>query len=129
MAKYRVKAEVEAIQLRWDTWNDVCVLIGKFDNSIRGMFIDPFGNAHEKYMGADARIGLRYINSAGNETIAVQDDWIIKGTTGRIFHCPAAEFKEKYEPVEDTFSYGVSYGVNANSHRDHIYYNDHEPLT
>lgn len=110
MAKFRPRATVEAVQLTWNTWSEVCDLIGKFDDTIKGIFIDPFGNAHDHYMGQDAKIGLRYLDSAGREKIAVQDDWIIRGTTGRIFHWPAEAFSASYEPVEPN-------------------YNDHPPLS
>lgn len=110
MAKFRVRSTVDAVQLRWDTWNEVCDLIGEFNEDIRGVYIDKFDQVHDHFMGADARIGLRYVDSEGCDQVAFQDDWIIRGFAGRIFHWPAETFAATYEPVEAD-------------------YNDHPPLT
>lgn len=110
MAKFRAKAEIDAVQLRWDTWNEVCELIGEFPDGATGVFLDQWDQPTHKFPGGTARIGFKYIDARGCEQLAVENDWIVKGITGLIFHVPAAKFAEKYDPVE-------------------AHYLDHEPLT
>lgn len=130
MAKYRTKTVVDAVQLRWDTWNEVTELIGEFAKGMHGVYIDAFDEVYEKHPGGNPRIGLRYFDAAGYEAVAFEDDWIVKGVGGRIFHWPNATFAQTYEPIVGPY-YAMGEGANGRSlHSSHIHmnYNDHEPL-
>lgn len=61
MAKFRRKpTPVEAVQLRWDTWSEVCELIaapgGLKEGHPEGCYVDAEGNVTEDTNG---RIGLK----------------------------------------------------------------------
>jgi hypothetical protein len=59
MPRFRNKPiEVEAVQLTWQTWGEVCELLpDPFPEGMRGVAIDADGNTHDQ-PAADDRIGL-----------------------------------------------------------------------
>ena len=79
MAKYRKKPVViEAIQLRWDTWNEVCefIPVGKLtEGKAEGCYVDENGEATESPTDT---IGLLIPTLEGLH-LTRQDDWIIQG--------------------------------------------------
>lgn len=95
--KYRKKAVViEAIQLRWNTWNDVCDFLGEefFKNGGEGIQVvySWGGDDNEPF------IGLKIPTLEGVMT-ASQNDYIIRGIKGEIYPCKPDIFNATYEKV------------------------------
>ena len=85
--KYRMKPVViEAVQLRWDTWNEMCDFAGV------GTLTDgkPEGCQDGEKIGLNipTREGLLH---------ASENDWIIKGVKGELYPCKPDIFAETYE--------------------------------
>lgn len=89
--KFRKKPVIiEAIQLRWDTWNEMCDYVGAgklWDNKPEGVTL------------SDNKIGL-YIPTLEGLMLAEENDWVIKGIRGEIYPCKPDIFEETYELVE-----------------------------
>jgi len=101
MAKFRKKPVViEAVQLRWDTWSEMCdhAGVGKLeDGKPQGCYIDAEGNATTKN-GASGVIGLLIPTLEGLMT-ARQDDYVIRGVKGELYSCKPDIFEQTYEAV------------------------------
>lgn len=90
---------VNAIQLRWDTWGDVCDLagVGKLaDGKPTGTYINP--DTGQPTSDSTDEIGL-CIPTLEGVMIARQGDWIIKGVGGEIYPCKSDIFAMTYEEV------------------------------
>ena len=92
--KFRKKPVIiEAVQLRWDTWDEIC----EFANV--GKLLD--GQPEGFNPGDDLNIiGLR-IPTLEGVMEAIQNDWIIKGVKGELYSCKPDIFELTYEPAED----------------------------
>lgn len=91
MAKYRKKPIIiEAVQLRWDTWSEMCAHadVGKLADG------KPEGQP-----GPDNQISLA-IPTLEGVMIANENDWVIKGIKGELYSCKLDIFEATYEPVE-----------------------------
>ena len=105
MAKFRKRPVViDAVQLRWDTWNEVCDFAdvgGLANGRPEGCFIDPEG--HPVGMGKDyeerGEIGL-LIPTLEGLMVARQNDWIIRGVAGELYACKPDIFEQTYEEVD-----------------------------
>jgi hypothetical protein len=89
MAKFRKKPVViEAVQLRWDTWSEMCdhADVGKLENG------KPEGNQDGEHIGLA-------IPTLEGLMMASENDWIIKGVKGEIYPCKPDIFEETYEAV------------------------------
>ena len=89
--KFRKKPVViEAIQLRWDTWNEMCDFVGM------GKLSDgkPEGISLPNNI-----IGLSIPTLEGVMT-ASEGDWIIKGVNGEFYPCKPDIFEKTYEKAE-----------------------------
>ena len=89
MAKFRKKPVViEAVQLRWDTWNEMCdhAGVGKLEDR------KPEGQMDGEH------IGLAIPTSEGL-MLAQQDDWIIRGVEGELYPCKPSIFEQTYEAI------------------------------
>lgn len=88
--KYRKKPVViDAIQLRWDTWSDVCEFVPT----------EYFGGG--VYLDDDTlQLGLR-IKTLEGVMLARQGDYIIRGVKGEFYPCKPDIFEATYEPVEE----------------------------
>lgn len=89
---------VEAVQLRWANWNEVC--------SFLGSIVSPENPARSvnTYSDTCGEVGTRWIELTiptleGNHT-AKHGDWIIKGVAGEFYPCKPEIFAATYEPVE-----------------------------
>lgn len=93
MQKFRKKPVViEAIQLRWENWNEICDFCG-VGNLSEGK---PEGfNPNDD----SSKIGLR-IPTLEGVLEAGENDWIIKGIKGEFYPCKADIFEATYEKVE-----------------------------
>lgn len=88
--KFRKKPVViEAVQLRWDTWDEMCkhADVGKLTDG------QPQGNRRK------GKLGLSIPTLEGIMT-AQENDWIIRGVKGELYSCKPDIFEQTYEPVE-----------------------------
>lgn len=90
MAKYRKKPVIiEAVQLRWDTWSEMCEFAGVGELEDR----KPQGA-----MRPENAIGLD-IPTLEGLMHADENDWIIKGVKGELYPCKPDIFEATYEEV------------------------------
>lgn len=89
--KYRKKSVVvEAVQLRWDTWHEMCDFAGV------GFLSEgkPEGQSRK-----DKKIELA-IPTLEGLMIASENDWVIRGVKGELYPVKPDIFAETYEAVE-----------------------------
>lgn len=99
--KFRKKPVViEAVQLLWSTWNEMCehAGVGKLeDGKPQGCYVDPeTGQVTENTMG---ELGLQ-IPTLEGLMLGRQNDWIIKGVNGELYPCKPDIFEKTYEPLD-----------------------------
>ena len=94
---------IEAVQLRWENWSEICELagVGKLiDGKPEGCFIDP----NTRLPLSDGRgseiLGIN-IPTLEGLMVGIEGDWIIKGIKGEIYPCKDDIFKATYELVEE----------------------------
>ena len=88
--KYRKKPVViEAVQLTWNTWGEICEFVGV------GRLED--GKPEGEMEGEMIRLKIPTLEGL---MIAGENDWIIKGVTGEFYPCKPDIFEQTYEPVE-----------------------------
>jgi hypothetical protein len=101
MAKYRKKPVViEAVQLRWDTWSEMCehAGVGKLaDGKPEGCYVDEAGRVTTD---ANAKMGLQ-ISTLEGVMLATEGDFIIRGVRGELYPCKPDIFAATYEPVDN----------------------------
>ena len=101
MAKYRKKPVIiEAVQLWWDTWDEVCTHAGVGSLSggrPQGAYIQADGTAGDSVTD---EIGL-IIPTLEGLMVARQGDWVIRGVKGELYPCKPDIFALTYEPVEE----------------------------
>jgi len=101
MSKYRKKPVViEAVQLRWDTWSEMCehAGVGKLaDGKPEGICVDQ--NNRPTQGTGDGRIALA-IPTLEGLMIGVENDWIIRGVAGELYPCKPDIFAATYELAE-----------------------------
>jgi hypothetical protein len=89
--KFRKKPVViEAVQLRWDTWDEMCT------HAEVGFLSE---GKPEGIMGENNSISMS-IPTLEGVMIANENDWIIKGVKGEIYPCKSDIFEMTYEKVE-----------------------------
>lgn len=105
MSRYRSKPVlIEAVQLRWDTWNEVCelALTSLRGDGLRGL------HSHEvakEFPGAEISLPIieggiyAVVPTPEGNHLARQGDWIIRGTEGELYPCRDSVFQRKYEAV------------------------------
>ena len=90
--KFRKKPVViEAVQLRWDTWSEMCDFadVGRLEDG------KPQG-----VPGEDDKIRMAIPTLEGLMT-ADENDWIIRGVKGELYPCKPDIFEATYEKVEE----------------------------
>lgn len=98
--KFRKKPIViDAVQLRWDTWSEMCdhAGVGKIsEGKPEGCFLDKDGNVTN-----DALPGIMgmCIPTLEGLMIAKENDWIIRGVKGELYPCKPDIFEATYERV------------------------------
>jgi hypothetical protein len=101
MARFRKRPVViEAVQLLWTNWGEMC------DHAGVGTLAD--GKPQGCYIGADGRplpegqgseeIGL-LIPTLEGLMVAREKDWVIRGVKGELYPCKPDIFEATYEPV------------------------------
>lgn len=100
MPQFRKKPIViEAVQLRWSTWGDVCALLGGDFKGGRDITAeeasDTCGESGPDYIALD-------VTTMHGETAVVRHgDWIIPdGKPGTFYPCKPDIFAETYDAVE-----------------------------
>lgn len=105
-AKFRKKPiEIEAVQLTWANWSEVCEFIGE------GTLTDAPGGPHAAMSdecsdpcgeGVDGKFIVLYLFTMhGDLTTFRHGDWIIPdGKPGTFYPCKPEIFAATYEPVE-----------------------------
>lgn len=80
--------EVEAVQLRWDNWSEMCKFIGVDQGENQ-----PHGNQDGEAIGLDIPTleGVMHAN---------ENDYIIKGVQGEFYPCKPDIFEATYEIIE-----------------------------
>lgn len=98
--KFRKKPVViEAVQLRWDTWSEMCTHagVGKLsDGKPEGCYVDDNGQITTD---GSKKMGLA-IPTLEGLMIATEGDWVIRGVKGELYPCKPDIFAATYEPVE-----------------------------
>lgn len=103
--RYRKKpVEVDAVQLLWSTWSEMCDFAPVGENRCRGVFVNPDGSwadagAEESWPDGRARMGL-LIPTLEGAMLGVEGDWIIRGVQGEFYPCKPDIFAATYELVE-----------------------------
>jgi len=102
MGKYRKRpVVVEAVQLRWDTWSEMCdhADVGSLeDGKPQGAEKDySTGEPFEHYEDGP---GLA-IPTLEGLMIASPLDWVIRGVKGELYTCKPDIFEATYEKVEE----------------------------
>jgi hypothetical protein len=96
--------EVEAVQLTWQTWNEVCEFVG--DKAVRegfvGGLLQPDGSYEwgEPARPHDGSKIAAKIPTLEGDLIANENDWIIRGVKGELYPCKPDIFEATYEPLE-----------------------------
>jgi len=78
---------IEAIQLTWDNWNEICDFVDVPKNG-RGVEDDM------------PKIAMEIYTLEGTHK-ANENDWIIKGVKGEFYPCKPDIFEMTYEKVEE----------------------------
>lgn len=100
MAQFRKKTVIiEAIQLKWQTWNEICDFVTK-PSFGKGVWVyDKSGEFGDNPRNCNTdKIGF-LINTLEGVVLATQDDWIIKGVKGEFYPCKPDIFAATYEAV------------------------------
>lgn len=109
--RFRKKpVEIEAVQLLWTTWNEMCdhADVGRLeDGKPQGCYVHPDGSATNEppFAGEDVpsifpdvRIGL-HIPTLEGLMLGTEGDWIIRGVQGELYPCKPDIFEATYEPA------------------------------
>ena len=97
--KFRKKPVViEAVQLRWDSWGEMC----EFAN------VGTLKHGHPERTQVDCE-GKQFTEDGPGLFIPTKEglmlgrpsDWIIKGVQGELYPCKPDIFEATYEPVDD----------------------------
>lgn len=97
--RYRKKPVViEAMQLSWETWNEMCEFAPVGKDGCRGVWMDDEGRWSDTQIGD--RLGL-VIPTLEGYLVASEGDYIIKGVAGEFYPCKPDIFEQTYEPAEE----------------------------
>lgn len=111
--KFRKKPVViEAVQLLWHDWSEMCehAGVGRLeDGKPTGVRIDADGTVRDEHHdvvasckappGDEGRIGLLIPTKEG-VMLATQGDWVIRGVQGELYPCKPDIFEATYEKAE-----------------------------
>ena len=103
MAKYRKKPVViEAVQLRWDTWNEVCEFVGDtISPDSPAWNIGPDEASDTCGESGPDYIAFYVTTTHGEQAVVRHGDWIIPDSRpGTFYPCKPDIFDATYEPVE-----------------------------
>jgi hypothetical protein len=102
MAKFRKRPVViEAVQLRWRNWGDVCSLLGDIISAANpGREVWEAKDVSDTCGETGPFIALTIPTLEGDHT-ALHGDWIIRGVKGEFYPCKPDIFAATYEPVDE----------------------------
>lgn len=87
---------IEAVQLRWTNWNEICDLLGGVISEANpGRSVATFSDT----CGESGPYIELSIPTLEGDMIARHGDWIIKGVSGEFYPCKPDIFQKTYEPV------------------------------
>ncbi len=103
MPRFRKKPIViNAVQLRWDTWSEMCdhAGVGKLsDGKPEGCYVNDNGYILEYgEITKNPRLGLK-IPTLEGIIIASEGDWIIRGIIGELYACKPEIFETTYDSI------------------------------
>jgi hypothetical protein len=100
--KFRKKpVEIEAVQLLWETWDEMCDFVGVgrlSDGKPQGCYIGEDGRPLPDDATSE-RMGL-LIPTLEGVMCGVEGDWVIRGVKGELYPCKPDIFEATYEPVD-----------------------------
>ena len=89
---------IEAVQLRWSTWNEMCDFLGGIigpDNP--GRSVSTYSDTCGEDPGGDPAAWIELdIPTMEGLMVARHGDWIIKGVQGEFYPCRPDIFEETY---------------------------------
>lgn len=101
--KYRKKPVViEAVQLTWQNWNEMCEFagVGRLEEGKpQGCHIGPDGKPLKETENSE-KLGL-LIPTLEGLMIGSEGDWIIRGIKGELYPCKPDIFEATYEKVSE----------------------------
>lgn len=95
--KFRKKPVIiDAVQLTWKNWNEICNFVTPpwFGG---GIYLDDQGN---ETLDTNGHLGLKIKTLESQEFIAQENDWIIRGVKGEFYACKPDIFAATYEVAE-----------------------------
>ena len=103
MAKYKSKpVTIEAIQLSWRNWGDVCDFTEKtICEENPGWYITEDEASETCGEPGPSYIAINVTTARGYKAVVRHGDWIIKDCKpGTFYPCKPEVFKQKYEPED-----------------------------
>lgn len=102
MTRYRKKpVTIEAVQLLWENWNEMCEFVGVDGENTEGVYVDENNVWHREHtFSENPRIGL-LIHTLEGQMLATEGDWVIRGVQGELYPCKPDIFEQTYERVDD----------------------------
>ena len=101
--KFRKKPVIiEAVQLLWSTWSEMCDHAGVgnlIDGKPEGCYVNPDNTIAKEGTAGDGRIALA-IPTLEGLMVGVEGDWIIRGAKNELYLCKHGIFEATYEPAE-----------------------------
>lgn len=101
--RFRKKpVEIEAVQLTWATWNDVCEFVGGvISESNPGRRIDASEASDTCGEKGPDYIAFDVTTTHGETAVVRHGDWIVPDSKpGTFYPCKPDIFEATYEPVE-----------------------------
>jgi hypothetical protein len=103
--RYRkLPVEIEAVQLTWPTWSEVCEFLapefesGRAVGGVKRGSAYFWGDAAEREVSDATPLAIR-ITTLEGVMVADEGDWIIRGVKGEVYPCKPDIFEQTYEPV------------------------------
>jgi hypothetical protein len=94
------------VQLRWDTWGQVCdEILEKSPHIAYGVYVEQdedgkyVGRSAAELIGDGQRIGLN-IETLEGTMLAMEGDYVILGVENEIYPCRASIFEATYEAID-----------------------------
>lgn len=105
MARYRKKpVEIEAVQVRWTTWNEVCEFVGSDVINVEHPAWKITAEEASDTCGEDGPdyIAFEVTTTHGEKAVVRHGDWILPDSRpGTFYPCKPNIFQATYEPVGD----------------------------
>lgn len=88
--------QVEAIQLTWENWSDVCNLVPR-QYFVGGVYLNE--KLEMRGEGSHDHIGLLVKTIDGNEVLIKEGDYVVIDAKGAPYPCDKEIFEMNHEPV------------------------------